>query len=58
MDAWDVTEKKTKNRDGKEPKPVLAGTTVKNWRTLLEQGFTVCIPLLMATSEFGLGRGC
>jgi len=34
----------------------LAGTPVKKWRILLEQSFTVRMPLLMATSAFRLGR--
>jgi len=33
-----------------------AGTPVNNWRILLEQSFTACMPLLMATSTFALGR--
>ena len=35
---------------------VLASNPGKNWRTLLEQRFTACMPLLMATSAFGLKR--
>jgi len=35
---------------------VLAGTSVKNWRILLEQSFTGHMPLLMAASTFGLRR--
>jgi len=31
---------------------------VKNWRILLEQSFTAHMPLLTATSTFGLGRRC
>jgi len=31
---------------------------VKNWSILLEQSFTACTPLLMATSTFRLGRRC
>jgi len=31
---------------------------VNNWRILLEQSFTDCMILLMATSRFGLGRRC
>ena len=31
---------------------------VKNWRILLVQSFTARMPLLMATSTFGLGRRC
>jgi len=31
---------------------------VKNWTILLVQRFTARMPLLMATSEFGLGRRC
>jgi len=38
--------------------PALGGTPVKKWRILLEQRFTVHMPLLMATSTFGLGRRC
>ena len=37
---------------------VLAGTPVKNWMILLEQSFTARMPLLTATSAFGLGRRC
>jgi len=29
---------------------------VKNWRILLVQSFTACMPLLTATNAFGLGR--
>jgi len=36
--------------------PTLAGTAVKNWKILLEQSFSARMPLLMATSTFGLGR--
>ena len=36
--------------------PVLAGTSVKNWRILLVQSFTASMPLLAAYSTFGLGR--
>ena len=36
--------------------PALAGTPVKKWRILLVQSFTARMPLLMATSIFGLGR--
>jgi len=28
---------------------------VKNWKILLKQSFTSCMPLLMTTSAFGLG---
>ena len=38
-------------------KPALASTS-KNWRILLVQSFTTCMPLLMATSAFRLGRRC
>ena len=31
---------------------------VKNWIILLVQSFTACMPLLTATSAFGLGRKC
>jgi len=31
---------------------------VKNWRILLVQSFTACMPLLTATSAFVLGRRC
>jgi len=31
-------------------------TTFKNWRTLLKQSVTVCMPLLAATSIFKLKR--
>ena len=31
---------------------------VKNWRILLVQSFTARMPLLMATSTYGLGRRC
>ena len=36
---------------------MLAGTPtlVKNWIILLEQSFTAHVPLLTATSTFGLG---
>jgi len=30
----------------------------KNWRTLLQQSFTACMPLLTTTSAFELGRRC
>ena len=33
---------------------VLASTSVKKWRILLEQSFTAHMPLLMATSTFAL----
>ena len=33
-----------------------SATRVKNWRILLEQGFTANMPSLMATSAIGLGR--
>jgi len=37
--------------------PALAtAPSVKNWRILLVQSFTGRMPLLMATSAFGLGR--
>ena len=35
--------------------PVIDGTPVKNWTILLEQSFTARMPLLTATSAFGLG---
>jgi len=35
--------------------PVLAGSASKNWRILLEQSLTTCMPLLTATSLFVLG---
>ena len=38
--------------------PTLAGPPVKNWRILLVQSFTACMPLLIATSAFGIGRRC
>jgi len=34
--------------------PLLAGTSVKNWRILLEQTFTAHMPLLIATREMVL----
>ena len=37
---------------------VLAGPAAKNWRILLQQSFTVYMPLLKAASAFGLGRRC
>jgi len=39
-------------------KPVLIGSTVRNWRILLEQSFTAHVPLLMATSTSGIERRC
>jgi len=36
--------------------PALAYSPIKNSRILLEQSFTACMPLLMATSAFGLWR--
>ena len=36
--------------------PVLTGTQVKNWKILWKQSFTAQVPLLTATSTFGLKR--
>jgi len=38
--------------------PSYPASPVKNWRTLLEQSFTAHLPLLMASSTFGVGRRC
>jgi len=38
--------------------PVLASTPVKNWRILLQQRFTACMPLLAASSACGLWKRC
>jgi len=38
--------------------PLLVSIPVKNCKILLEQSFTAHMPLLMATSTFGLGTRC
>jgi len=36
----------------------LLAPSIKNWKILLEQSFTACMPLQTATSAFQLGRKC